>query len=63
MLCADLRAPWHAWPTVIQQEARPRLDPVLERMMADIQRLPHAPLHGVIRDIGGGTRPPHISPH
>ena len=43
-------------------EARQLLDPVLERMMTAVHRLPHAPLHGGIRDSGGGIRPPHKQP-
>jgi hypothetical protein len=35
---------------------------VLARMMAAVHRLPHAPLQGGIRDMGGGTRLPHHLP-
>src|SRR5262249_32608347 len=38
------------------------LDPVRERRMAAVHRLPHEPLQGVLRDPGGGTRPPHHQP-
>src|SRR5262249_57032195 len=37
-------------------------DAVLDRMMAGVHRLPHVPLHGGIRDLGGGIPPPHHQP-
>jgi hypothetical protein len=62
VLCADLKGSMERLADRDPAEARPRLDPVLERMMAAVHRLPHAPLHGGSRDPGGGTRPPHHQP-
>jgi hypothetical protein len=62
VLFADLKGSMARLADRDPAEARPLLDPVLERMMAAVHRLPHAPLHGGIRDLGGGTRPPHHQP-
>lgn len=63
LLCADLKGSMERLADRDPAEARPRLDPVLARMIAAVHRLPHAPLQGGIRDLGGGRRPPTISPH
>jgi hypothetical protein len=62
VLCADLKGSMARLADRDPAEARPRLDPVLERMMAAVHRLPHAPLHSGIRDLGDGTRPPRHQP-
>jgi hypothetical protein len=62
VLFADLKGSMARLADHDPAEARQRLDPVLERMMAAVHHLPHAPLQGGIRDIGGGIRPPHNQP-
>jgi hypothetical protein len=62
VLFADLKGSMERLADRDPAEARPLLDSVLERMMAAVHRLPHAPLHGGIRDLGGGTRPAHHQP-
>jgi hypothetical protein len=59
VLFADLKGSMARLADHDPAEARQLLDPVLERMMAAVHRLPNAPLKGGIRDSGGGIRPPH----
>ena len=62
VLFADLKGSMELLADRDPEEARQLLDPVLEHMMAVVHHLPHAPLHGGIRDMGGGIRPPHHQP-
>jgi hypothetical protein len=62
VLFADLKGSMALLADRDPEEARQLLDPVLERLITAVHRLPHEPLQSVIRDIGGGTRPPHNQP-
>jgi hypothetical protein len=62
VLFADLKGSMALLADRDPEEARQLLDPVLERMMAAVYYLSHAPLQDGIRDMGIGTRPPHHLP-
>jgi hypothetical protein len=62
VLFADLKGSMELLADRDPEEARQLLDPVLERMMAAVHRLPNEPLQGGIRDMGGGPCPPHNQP-